>query len=173
MGTRSGPARLILLGKASAEITGLKTDEKVYHIDVMLDGGERAKQIRQCVARMGVFREFDKPEQDATKAFRTFFGTGAHRAVVLNDVARDGKCVFNKKHLKAYVMDSERAFEFELRRMADPGNDKQETSKNIAEAILKGKIALGCTPPSRDSCRNLRYIRADACVPIESIDKVL
>lgn len=155
-------------------MTGLKTDEKVYHIDVMLDGGERAKQTRQCMARMGVFREFDRPEQDATtKAFRTFFGTSAHRSVVLNDVAREGKCVFNKKHLKAYVMDSERAFEFELRRMADPGNDKQKTSENIAEAILKGKIALGCTPPSRDSCRKLRYIRADASVPIESIEKVL
>lgn len=175
MGTSSSPARLIILGKASAEMTSLKTKGKVYHIDVMLDGGERLKQTRECIAKMGVFREFDKQEPDATKACRTFFGTSAHRAVVFNDVSREGKCVYNKKHVKAYVMDAERAFEFELRRMADPGNDRHitETCENIAAAILRRKIPPGCTAPSRDSCRNLRYIRADACVPFVSIDKIL
>lgn len=157
---------------------GLETTEKVYHIDVVLDlqaTGERLVRIRQCMKQAGVFREFDRPEEDTKKAWKTFFGTSAHRAVVFNDVAGRGKCVSNKKHLKAYVMDTDRAFEFELRRWGDRGSDERtkDTSMKIAKAILQSNIALGCVPPSRISCRNLKYIRADTCVPGESIDEVL
>lgn len=175
MGTSSGPARLILLGKASAKMMELKTDQKVYHIDVMLEGGERLKQVRQCMTRMGVFREFDKQEPDVTKVCKTFFGRSAHRAVVFNDVFREGKCVYNKKHVKAYLMDAERAFEFELRRMADPGNDEHitNTSKIIAEAILWSMIERGCDPVSRNKCRTQRYINADYNVPEKSINEVM
>lgn len=157
---------------------GLKTAEKVYHIDVVLDLqaiGERLVQIRQCMKQVGVFREFDRPQEDTKKAWKTFFGTSAHRAVVFNDVAGKGQCVSNKKHLKAYVMDADRAFEFELRRWGDRGSDERtkETSVRIAKAILQSNIALGCVPPSRNSCRNLKYIRTDACVPDDPIHKVL
>lgn len=174
--TSSGPVRLVLIGKASAEMMGLQTTEKVYHIDVVLDlqaTGERLVQIRQCMKQAGVFREFDRPEEDTKKAWKTFFGTSAHRAVVFNDIAGKGKCVSNKKHLKAYVMDTDRALEFELRRMADRASDQRtkDTSLNIA-AALWGMRQHGDKLDDRRNFQDLRYIRADACVPGDSITAV-
>lgn len=174
--TSSGPARLILIGKASAEMMGLKTTEKAYHIDVMLDlraTGERLVQIRQCMKQAGVFREFDRPEEDTKKAWKTFFGTSAHRAVLFSDVAGKGKCVSNKKHLRAHVMDTDRALEFELRRMADRASDQRtkDTSLNIA-AALWGMRQRGDKLHNRSNCQDLRYIRADSCVPGDSITAV-
>lgn len=181
MGTGSGPTRLILLGKASAKLMGLKTDQKVYHIDVMLEGGERLEHVRQCMKRMRVFREFDRPEQDTKKASESFiFGTDRHRAVVFDDVARQGECISGKKqHLKVYLMDRSRALEFELRRMPDPGSDKHKESLIIAEAILWSMIERGQKPVTRNllnnllnSCRTQRLINSDSDVPKKSITDV-
>lgn len=174
--TSSGPARLILIGKASAEMMGLKTTEKAYHIDVMLDlqaTGERLVHIRQCMKQAGVFREFDRPEEDTKKAWKTFFGTSAHRAVVFNEVAGKGKCVSNKKHLKAYVMDTDRALEFELRRMADRGSNQRtrDISLNTAAALWAIR-QRGDKLHNRSNCQDLKYIRADAGVPGDSITAV-
>ncbi|KAG6365416.1 hypothetical protein INS49_007027 [Diaporthe citri] len=176
-GTSGGQARLILLGKASVKIMGLETKEnpqKVYHIDVMLEGGQRGEQVRQCVESMRVFREFDKQEQDTTKACETFFGTTAHRAVVLNDVFRGRKCVSNKKHLEVYVMDTKRALEFELRRWADPDSDDsiQHASVNIAVALLGGLIKQGLKLQGRSSFQEMRYIKDNDGIHDKAINDV-
>lgn len=155
------------------ELEATENAPKVDHIDVMLDGGQRGEQISQCVEKMRVFREFDKQEQDATKACGTFFGTSAHRAVFLNDVALPTRCVFKKKHLKVYVMDPERALEFELRRWADPDNDQpKEISLEIAVAHLWGMKKRGLKIQSRSLVQDLRYIRSDVGVHNDAINKV-
>lgn len=172
--TSNGPARIILIGKASAEWMELGIEQKTYHIDVVLDlqeTGERLVQIRQCMAQGGVFREFDRPQLDTKKAWRTFFGTSAHRATVFKDVSQKGRCVSgDKKHLKAYVMDTDRALEFELRRWAEPGSDKRtkEASLKIANALWDTS-ERGDELQTRSSCQDLRYIRCDAGVPVDSV----
>lgn len=155
---------------------GLKTSQKVYHIDVMLERGQRGEQVRQGLERNGIFREFDRPEQDTKKAPRSFiFGNEKHRAVVFEDVVQKGERISDKKqHLEVYLMDHRRAFEFELRRMADPCNEKnnKETSLLTAEAILSSIIERGSDPVTRNSCRTWRYINAYYDVPRKSITKV-
>lgn len=143
---------------------GLKTTEnteKVYHIDVMLDGGERGRRVRQCMVKE--FREFDEQDQNATKACRTFFGTSSHRADVFRDVTRECKCVFEKDHLKVYVMNHDRAVEFELRRWADAGNDKriEDTSLDIAVAIIWARKKRGLKIRSRSNFEGMRYIKKE------------
>lgn len=175
-GTRNGPARVILIGKAPAECTELGIKEKTYHIDVVLDlqaTGERLLQIRQCMAQDGVFREFDRPELDTKEDWRTLFGTSAYRTKVFKDVLKEENCVFSEKHLKAYVMDAERALEFELRRMdyykVSGDTTKETTSLDLAAAILSGIRPI---PMTLNYCRNLKHMRVDTCVSKDSMDKV-
>lgn len=171
--TSSDPARLILIGKASAEITALKITEKAYHIDVVLDlrdTDERLALIRRCMRQARVFREF----YELKKTSETFFGTNEHRGEVFDDVVGENKSVHKGKHLEAYVMDPERAFEFELRRWAEEGSDENITSIKIALAIWRGNTASRDKAPSCSSpiWRYLRYIRADTHVPEISVRKV-
>lgn len=167
------PARIILIGKASADEMGLKIDQKTYHIDVVLDlqaTGTRLLQTRRCMAQGQVFREFDRPEQDT--AWRTFFGTTAHRDKVFENVAIKENCVFNGKYLRAYIMDHKRASEFELRRSADPESDRrtQDTSRKIAAANWRMHDREA---PTLEGCRNLKQIRTDSPIPYEAIDKFM
>lgn len=182
MKTRGSPARLILVGKASAEMMKLEKPEDTeyltaYHIDVVLDLEDTGEEIRRCMAKGKVFREFDKPlEHDGTKARKGFFGTNAHRAEVLRDAAREGKRIFPEiRHLQVYLMDLSPAFEFELRRMPALTSDKHafESSLNIAMAILWPLTDHGHKPLSRNKCRGMRRIRRDDNVPDSSINAVI
>lgn len=131
--TNHGPARVILIGKASADMMGLKIEQKTYHIDVVLDlqaTGTRLLQIRQCMAQGRVFREFDT-------AWSTFFGTTAHRDEVFEKSVKKGKCVFKMKHLRAYVMGHESALDFEDSLSKAPDSDRRTLGANtrIADAL--------------------------------------
>jgi hypothetical protein len=147
MKTGGHPAKLILVGKSSAEMMKLEKpkdapeDLTAYHIDMVLDL-PATDERRKCMRNEGifkVFREFDKPEPSrphSTEAWESFFGP--NRATVLGEIAHAGERVYKTAHLQVYLMKETRALEFELIRMDNPDNDQstRRASLSIIVALL-------------------------------------
>lgn len=157
---RSGHAKLILIGKASAVIGELNLkDEKAYHIDVMLDLHATDKR-RDCMERPGisrVFREFKRRSKDDSDGpWESFFGKS--RANVFKDaVSKDDRIFHEMQHLQVYLLDPESALELELRRWADPESDEGTKKASLAIAV-ELLWALTKDPEPKDGDKR-RYIR--------------
>lgn len=147
------PARVILIGKASAEVMELDDREEAYHIDLIhLDGGDELRSCMKHDSTFNAFREFDKPTEpprsphSAAPPYRSFFGTNkqaratALRAIVENDSL--SKCILKKAHLQVYLMRRPRALRFELARMAHPEIDEKmrQASGNLVVRLLWHEI---------------------------------
>lgn len=171
---RTGRAKLILIGKASAVIGKLDLgDEKPYHIDVMLDLRATDKR-RDCMTRpeiSRVFREFKMPpKDDSTGPWESFFRQS--RADVFANAVPKGTPVFAGIHLQVYLLDRQSALELELRRWEDPKSD--EGTRKASLAIAVGLLWRSTEQQKSDRDGKKPYIRPwkDVDVSDASINKV-
>lgn len=139
-----GPVRLILIGEAYAKVTGVKLTKKPSALDVLLDlqcSEAHTLQVRKFMRQIGDFKECTRPGVDARQLSRELFSSMRAPAKKDRKLVRLSRDVSHLDHVEVYVMDTARAFDFELRRWADQGGDgrARQVIVDIAESIWRKK----------------------------------
>ncbi|KAI3398254.1 hypothetical protein diail_9592 [Diaporthe ilicicola] len=178
----SGPARMVMLGKAQAT-EQLKSGGGTSFTELLLDpeaGKECLAEIRGCVAKSKVFREFDGLDRSKTGRWslgeNQFFGTKELRDNVFQRAMHNKVFTGGTKHLELYALDAMDEFEIELRRLKDPGRDPKIGLAN-AMAILEGLVERDAKSirdfrSIRELCHNLCRVRKGDPIPNDTIKKL-